>query len=758
MEPQDLPRLSQASERVISHAADESKRLEHHYVGVEHLFLGLARELGDQLNVGFLQQQKELSRFVWSLQEKMHVVPHRAWGDHMIFTPRCSEILTLARRAVARQGAQEVEPQHLLEAVFREGRSVPIRLLRALEIDVIELEAALCQTLQNASQNPATPILNSLGRDLTALAAAGRLSPVVGRKRELDLVAQVLLRKGKNNPVLLGEAGVGKSAVVEAFAQLLASPECPEPLRGRRILEISVSSLVAGTRFRGEFEERLLSLMKEAKAHPEIILFLDEIHGLVGAGAGSSESLDAANILKPALARGDLRCIGATTVEEYRRTIERDAALDRRFAPILVEEPTPPEALEILTRLKPSLEAFHQVSIGGDALHMAVDLTVQHVIARRLPDKAIDALDQSCARLRLQRVAGGQTKQAQSKAESKPEQRVTADDIRATVSQWSGIPLERLSTEKAKDTLDLEEQLKARVVGQDAAVAAVARAVLTARAGLASPNRPLGVFLFLGPTGVGKTQLARSLAQLVFGDEKRLVRFDMSEFTEAHSVAKLIGAPPGYIGHDKEGLLIAALRTHPHAVVLFDEIEKAHSQVFDLFLQMFDEGRLTGARGERADFTQSIVILTSNIQVQGTVKQTLGFKNAAVDEAPQDPRAALLGHFRPELINRLDEVVQFRKLQKSDLRRIIDNHVRELDKQLQGRKLRLQLDDKVYDQLIQLGFADQYGARELRRVFDRQVRQPLASALLRQNWPGGVVHVALDNGTVAFSVEEGMGA
>jgi len=362
MEPQDLPRLSQASERVISHAADESKRLEHHYVGVEHLFLGLARELGDQLNAGFLQQQKELSRFVWSLQEKMHVVPHRAWGDHMIFTPRCSEILTLARRAVARQGAQEVEPQHLLEAVFREGRSVPIRLLRALEIDVIELEAALCQTLQNASQNPATPILNSLGRDLTALAAAGRLSPVVGRKRELDLVAQVLLRKGKNNPVLLGEAGVGKSAVVEAFAQLLASPECPEPLRGRRILEISVSSLVAGTRFRGEFEERLLSLMKEAKAHPEIILFLDEIHGLVGAGAGSSESLDAANILKPALARGDLRCIGATTVEEYRRTIERDAALDRRFAPILVEEPTPPEALEILTRLKPSLEAFHQVS------------------------------------------------------------------------------------------------------------------------------------------------------------------------------------------------------------------------------------------------------------------------------------------------------------------------------------------------------------------------------------------------------------
>jgi ATP-dependent Clp protease ATP-binding subunit ClpC len=362
MEPQDLPRLSQASERVISHAADESKRLEHHYVGVEHLFLGLARELGDQLNAGFLQQQKELSRFVWSLQEKMHVVPHRAWGDHMIFTPRCSEILTLARRAVARQGAQEVEPQHLLEAVFREGRSVPIRLLRALEIDVIELEAALCQTLQNSQQNPATPILNSLGRDLTALAAAGRLSPVVGRKRELDLVAQVLLRKGKNNPVLLGEAGVGKSAVVEAFAQLLASPECPEPLRGRRILEISVSSLVAGTRFRGEFEERLLSLMKEAKAHPEIILFLDEIHGLVGAGAGSSESLDAANILKPALARGDLRCIGATTVEEYRRTIERDAALDRRFAPILVEEPTPPEALEILTRLKPSLEAFHQVS------------------------------------------------------------------------------------------------------------------------------------------------------------------------------------------------------------------------------------------------------------------------------------------------------------------------------------------------------------------------------------------------------------
>jgi ATP-dependent Clp protease ATP-binding subunit ClpC len=747
MEPQDLPRLSQASERVISYAAEESKRLEHHFVGVEHLFLGLARELTELLNEAFLQQQKELSRFVWTLQEKIHDVRHRAWGDQLIFTPRCSEILTLARRAVARQGAPEVEPQHLLEAVFREGRSVPIRLLRALEIDVIELESALCQTSQNAPQNSETPILTALGRDLTAMAAVGRLTPVVGRKRELDLVAQVLLRKGKNNPVLLGEAGVGKTAVVEGFAQLLASPECPEPLRGRRILEVSVSSLVAGTRFRGEFEERLLALMKEAQTHPEIILFLDEIHGLVGAGASSGESLDAANIFKPALARGDLRCIGATTIEEYRRTIERDAALDRRFAPILVEEPTPPEAQEILSRLKPSLEAFHQVHITGEALQTAVDLTVQHVIARRLPDKAIDALDQSCARRRLQRVAGA--------APTKKEQRITGEDIRATIAQWTGIPLERLSAEKAKDALDLEEQLKARVVGQDNAVAAVARAVLTARAGLAAPNRPLGVFLFLGPTGVGKTQLARSLAQLLFGDDKKLVRFDMSEFTEAHSVAKLIGAPPGYIGHDKEGLLIAALRTHPHAVVLFDEIEKAHSQVFDLFLQIFDEGRLAGARGERADFTQSIVILTSNIQVQSKVKEALGFKNVPVDEALLDPRASLAGHFRPELINRLDEVVLFRKLEKSDLHRIIDNHVRELDKQLQGRKLRLKLDDKVYDQLIQAGFAEQYGARELRRVFDRQVRQPLAGALLRQSWPGGVVHVVLENGTVAFKAEEG---
>ncbi|MBI1849750.1 MAG: ATP-dependent Clp protease ATP-binding subunit [Planctomycetes bacterium] len=742
------PKLSPAAEKVLAAASEESEKLEHHFLGVEHLFLGLAREAEDGFSEAFRSQGVDLPRVTETLRQNLESVPHPSIGDQLVVTPRCNRVLQLAGRVAARAGSQQVEPSHILDAILREGRSVPVRLMHSAGIDVAELQDAL--TVESKPTRSSTPLLSRYGRDLTALARTGGLSTLIGREKEMDLIAQVLLRKNKNNPVLVGEAGVGKTAVVEGFAQRLLSANCPEPLRNRRVIELSVGTLVAGTKYRGEFEQRLLDIAEEAARHPEIVLFLDEIHTLVGAGASSGESLDASNIFKPALARGELRCIGATTIEEYRRHIEKDPALERRFEKILVEEPSVAETLEILDGVRPSLEEHHQVTITADALRAAVDLTMQHVPDRRLPDKAMDAIDQSCARKRLQsyrQASKGRGAGTTARGE------VVRDDIVRTVAQWTGVPLERLTAEAARQILGLEDELRARVVGQDHAVRAVARAIQTAKAGLAPANRPVGVFLFLGPTGVGKTQLAKSVASVLFGDERRLVRFDMSEFTEPHSVAKLIGAPPGYVGHEQEGLLIAALRTHPHSVVLFDEVEKAHPQVFDLFLQIFDEGRLSGAHGKSADFTQAVVILTSNVDVQVQRRASMGFhaEEQSVSLAEIDPRAALVQHFRPELINRFDQVVVFHRLERDSLRRIIDQHICEVEGLLEPRHLHLVLDDAVYDHLLKLGESDQYGARELRRVFDRVIRQPLAQEVLSRGEDLGTIRATLSPTGVTFS-------
>ena len=740
-----LPRLSRAAERLITAAADESTRLEHHYLGVEHLVLGLSRDPDSPLAKTFAAQSLDLAEYRDLIEKRTVRIDHRPWGNDLIFTPRCRHVILLASRIASKGGATEVEPPHILEAIFREGQSVPIRLMRALDIDPIDLRDALLDREDpEPSDESDTPLLDRFGRDLTAMARLGRLSPVIGRERELDLLAQVLLRKNKNNPVLVGEAGVGKTAVVEGLARRLASPTCPEPLRGSRVVELSVGSLVAGTKFRGEFEERLLGLAKESEQHPNVILFLDEIHTLVGAGAGSGDSLDASNIFKPALARGDLRCIGATTVEEYRRHIEKDPALDRRFEKILVEEPTPRQALEILEGVAESLEDHHGVRIAPEALQAAVDLTVKHVLDRQLPDKALDAVDQSCARRRLQQFAHPADKR-------EPTPTIGADDITVTVAQWTGIPLRKLTEEATLNLLNLESDLRARVIGQDHAVKVVGRAILTAKAGLNAPNRPLGVFLFLGPTGVGKTELAKSLAHVLFGDEKRLVRFDMSEFTEPHSISKLIGAPPGYIGHEREGQLISALRTHPHSIVLFDEVEKAHPQIFDLFLQIFDDGRLSGAHGKTADFSQAVVILTSNIDPSPDTRAAVGF-GKQTEAPPSDPRKGLSQFFRPELVNRIDEVVQFHRLDRASLRRIIDRYIHALEQLLASRRVTLQLEEPVYDHLIELGESAEYGARELRRVVDHSLRQPLAEELLRRAGDaGGTIKVRVHKGQIAFT-------
>jgi ATP-dependent Clp protease ATP-binding subunit ClpC len=689
---------------MMSQAAEESTRSGHGFLGVEHLFMALAETREDQLADAFESQKLELPVFTEQLRSRIEPLEHSPWGSEILVTPRCQQVLRLAAKIAVRNRKPQISDEHILDAIFREGRSVPIRLLRTQDVQVAELY----ETFAPAPVKPSDaehPLLARFGRDLTAQAQDGALMPVIGREKEMTQLAEVLLRKRKNNPVLVGEAGVGKTAVVEGLANHLLDQDEGHPFRGCRIIELSVASLVAGTKYRGDFEERILGILKEASSDPDVILFLDEIHTLVGAGSSSGEAVGASEIVKPALARGDLRCIGATTIEEYRRHIERDSALERRFEPVMIEEPTPSETKLVLQGLAPSLELHHGVEIAPEAIEAAVELTVRYVPGRRLPDKAIDALDQCGARIRLRTLSAG-------RGESSPTRTVDRESVACTVSQWTGIPLERLSGEDVGHLLELEEQLRSRVLGQDHACSAIARAVMTSKAGLSDPERPSGVFLFLGPTGVGKTELAKSLAHHLFGDEKRLVRFDMSEYMEPHSVAKLIGAPPGYVGHEQEGQLVAAVRTHPHCVVLFDE----------------------------------------NLQIRPTeAPKTLGFAaQAAAPEPPVEPRELLTGYFRPELVNRIDEILVFNSLGETELRLIIDRYVQDLERLAAARELRIELTEEVYEFLIAHGVSEQFGARELRRVIDRYVRQPLAEELIRRGDSASLIRLTFSDNQIRF--------
>jgi ATP-dependent Clp protease ATP-binding subunit ClpC len=737
---ESLP-LSPSAQALMTKAAEESTRLGHRFLGVEHLFAALSTNGDMSLRQAFAKYEIGLDDFLSKLFEGGDALEHAPWGSEVLVTPRCQEVLYLATRIATRARKSQVTDEHILQSIFEEGRSVPMRLLRSRKVPIPELYEAI---LPRSAEPPTElPLLERFGRNLTALAREGALMPVIGREREIGLVIEVLLRKRKNSPVLVGEAGVGKTAVVEGLAQAMLREDARHPLKNCRIVELSTAALVAGTKYRGEFEERMLGVLKEASGDPRVILFLDEIHTLVGAGVAAGDSVGASEIIKPALARGELRCIGATTIAEYRRHIERDAALERRFEPVLVEEPTVGEARSIIGGLTPSLAAHHGVTIAPRALEAALDLTVRYVPGRRLPDKAIDALDQSCARARLKALSG--------RGGSKPE--VDVEAVACTVSQWTGIPLERLSGEDTEHLLRLEDDLNRSVFGQNHACRAVARSIMTSKAGLADPDRPTGVFLFMGPTGVGKTELTRSLARLLFGDEKRLVRIDMSEYMEPHSVAKLIGAPPGYVGHEQEGLLVSAVRTHPDCVVLFDEIEKAHPQVFDLFLQIFDDGRLTDAHGKRADFRHAVIVLTSNLQFREAELPTpLGFKSTPpAPQAPIDLRLALSHYFRPEFVNRIDEIVLFQPLGPDTLRLIIDRHIADLTKLAPGHP-RIDLAEVVYEFLMAQGSSDHFGAREMRRAIDRHLRQPLAEELLRHREGAEVVRVGLAGGRLSFEV------
>jgi len=612
--------------------------------------------------------------------------------------------------------------------------------------------------------HPETPVLDLCGNDYTRLARDGKLEPVIGRRDEIKRVIRILLQKQKNNPALVGEAGVGKTSIVEGLALRVVAEDAPPEIRDWRIVELLLTALVAGTTYRGELEERLQRIMAEVESDPQLIIFIDELHTLIGAGSAIG-TLDIAHLLKPQLARGRMRVIGATTITEYRRYIEKDPALERRFQPVRVEEPTPQQAREILAGLRPIYESHHVVKITDEALDAAVELSVEYLADRRLPDKARDLLDQAAVKKRFMSLTPSKV------AGSTPE--VTREDIAEVVAEWAGIPVARLFFKAAPQPhAQIEEALRRRVIGQEESITEVSRVVRTVLAGLAQPDRPSAVLLFIGPTGVGKTELAKALAEFLFGDERRLIRFDMSEYMEEQAAAKLIGAPPGYVGHEEGGLLIDAVRSHPYSVLLFDEIEKAHPRVSDLFLQIFDDGRLTDSHGRTADFRNTIIILTTNLRASGgdSQKRRYGFRasRAGLDEkdeekqsATQDElRASLLSHFRPELVNRINKIVQFRALGAVEIRAIIDKLIERVRQRLKEKRLELHLTPRAYDALTKAGYKPEWGAREMERVIEHQIVEPLAHGLIDGQFKSGeTVFVVPANGGVALTKgrpDEGM--
>ncbi len=777
--PPDIPEkeIRKRCSALLSAAAEEARRLGHNYIGTEHIFIA-ATKIDNGATAGLLRRAGLNPRQVRNEIRREIGTGEGIMDEVLPLTPRAEMVLSLAIFMADREEAEEVDEAHVLLALLQEGEGVPIRKLIEMGFNVnLWLQRLLNEAYEKDLASPdedqlfhlsdlddfmgddpflqssehdskpngrtPTPLLDKYGRDLTAQAVDGRIGPAIAREREIRAVARTLARSKKNNPLLLGDAGVGKTAVVEGLAYAISDGTAPTSLLNKRIVQIEVGTLVAGTSLRGQFEERLIGIVEEASRAGNVILFIDEIHTIVGAGDTIDSNLDAANILKPALARGDIVCIGATTHEEYRRAIAQDPALDRRFRPIDIEEPSEEDSLAILAAQRGRLENHHDVTIRPEALEAAVRLSVRYMPDRRLPDKALDLLDEACARVTIRTVS--------PEDESDMSEEVRVENVAAVLSEWTGIPVTDLNTDEKRRLVDLKTTLLRRVVGQDDAVETVAAAIKTARAGLSDPNRPIGVFLFLGPSGVGKTELARALAGFLFGDDDSMLRLDMSEFHDAHTVARLIGAPPGYKDTQRGGQLTDGLRRHPYSVVLLDEVEKAAPEVFDIFLQVFDEGRLSDAHGGKVDARHAVFIMTSNIGTEEGSRPSLGFVGG---EREADYSAHLNRFFRPEFLNRLDEIVTFHSLSSETMSKILDMQLGDLHERLHEQKLSLVLSDEARALVLQTGYDPINGARPLTRAIERLLTRPLSAKIVEDAFtPGDSILAEVDGNRLSFTAQ-----
>ncbi len=807
-----MERFTQRARRVLSLAQEEAERLRCNYIGTEHLLLGLLREEGGVAG-RVLRELGLEQRRVSDLVERMSGPGQRTPFSKIDLAPGTKRVLELAVDEARRMGHHYIGTEHILLGLVRQNEGIAIDVLRHFGITPEQVRRQTRQVLQESpisnrqrKERPKTPMVDQLATDLTQLAEEGKLDPVIGRQMEIERVIQILSRRTKNNPALIGEPGVGKTAIVEGLAQRITQNEVPEPLQGKRVLQLDVGSLVAGTMYRGQFEERLKRVIDELKSS-ESILFIDEVHMLVGAGAAGS-SVDAANILKPALARGELQCIGATTLDEYRKYIESDAALERRFQPVMVDEPTLDETIEILRGIKSAYEEHHKLHITDEAIQAAAHLSARYVPDRFLPDKAIDLIDESASRVRMYKAPQSSSlqqtyqdlkmireekalaieearyddaadlREREEELQAKLEQmrlgwdslgengpKVTADDIAEVVSMWTGIPVRRLAAEESERLLQMEEYLHKRIVGQDEAISVISKAVRRARAGLKDPKRPIGSFIFLGPTGVGKTELTKALAEFMFGSEDALVQLDMSEFMERHTISRLVGAPPGYVGYEDAGQLTEALRRRPYSIVVFDEVEKAHPEAFNMLLQIMEEGHLTDARGRKVDFRNAVIVMTSNVGAEMIKRNTqLGFtlrrdEDQQAEDAYQAMRDKLLEQlkkiFRPEFLNRVDAVVVFRALSKEEITQIVDLEIKKVEERLKEHDIRLETTEAARLKLADEGYDPEFGARPLRRVIQNRVEDALSDAVLAGRFhPGDTVMVDVEEGKIILKAKE----
>ena len=797
-----MQRFTDDAQRVLSFAQEAALELGHDYVGTEHVLIGLIKVKNGVAAKALNELGLSAETIIEDVEE--HIGRGNKKASSVYMTPRVKHVLELAVEVANHMNHNYVGTEHILLGLLSDGGGVAVGLLRNHNIranDIVEVIRDILgssgRTSHNSEDNQDSSSLGDLadfGTELNESAKQGKIDPVIGRDKEISRVIQILSRRTKNNPVLIGEPGVGKTAIAEGLAQRIVNGNVPEILRNKRIISLSISSMLAGAKYRGEFEERLKKAIDEVQKHDDMIIFIDEIHTLVGAGA-TEGAMDAANILKPALARGEFQVIGATTLDEYKKHIEKDAALERRFQPVLVGEPSEEDALEILKGLRDRYEAFHKAKITDEALEAAVSLSSRYITDRFLPDKAIDVVDEAASKVRMkvfsaapdvkaletqladvkkEKEAAVTAQEFEKAAEMRDEEKriekeindkkkaakensdaklvVTDEDIASVVAQWTGIPVSKIAQEESESLLHLEEELHKRVIGQDEAVVAVSKAVRRARAGLKDPKRPIGSFLFLGPTGVGKTELARALAVALFGDETAMIRLDMSEYMEKHTVSRLVGAPPGYVGYEEGGQLTDAVRRKPYSVILLDEVEKAHADFFNILLQVLDDGRLTDSRGRTVDFRNTVIIMTSNLGANALRKSSpeLGFLAAKKSDSASDVSNeinfkkakksvmdAVKRHFRPEFLNRIDEMIVFHALTSNDLKQIVTILMDTVVKRLGDMGLSLEISPAAMDMLVKEGSDFSMGARPLKRAIQRLIEDPISDLILQGNAPEG---------------------